>query len=218
VPSQNIRFDPIGERLANPYVKAAVLSVVVIAVGFAAMYWWLFIRPTPPGGLAKKPVPVQGPPRQIAAAPVTPPELVLSLPAPSEPTPAAGPKGPTAGVAPAPDKGTRGQAPAGAESPAPAPARAEPPKVQPAAATAKTSSGRTIKLRFKGESWVEIRDGQGRVLLSQINAPGSETQVSGRPPLTIVVGNAPDVQMLVNDREFSLEPHTKVAVARFTLD
>jgi len=53
VPTQNIRFDPLGERLANPYVKAGALAFVAIAVGFAAMYWWLFIRPTPPGAAAR---------------------------------------------------------------------------------------------------------------------------------------------------------------------
>ena len=54
VPTQNIRFDPIGDRLQNPYVKAATLAVVALAIGFAAMYWWLFIKPTPPGAAARK--------------------------------------------------------------------------------------------------------------------------------------------------------------------
>jgi cytoskeleton protein RodZ len=31
------------------------------------------------------------------------------------------------------------------------------------------------------------------------------------------VGNAPEVTMFYNDREFDLEPHTRVAVARFTV-
>ena len=87
-----------------------------------------------------------------------------------------------------------------------------PVKSQPAAGS------RTVRLRFKGPSWVEIRERSGKVLLSRLNEPGSETEVSGRPPLTVVVGNAPDVTMLYDDREFPLEPHTKVAVARFTLD
>jgi cytoskeleton protein RodZ len=65
---------------------------------------------------------------------------------------------------------------------------------------------------------VEIKDGRGRVLLSKLNPPGSETEVSGRPPFTVVVGNAPDVEMTYNERQFPLEPHTRVAVARFTVD
>ena len=71
---------------------------------------------------------------------------------------------------------------------------------------------------FKGPSWVEIRDAKGRILMSKLNAPGSETEYTGKPPFTIVVGNAPEVQLFYNDREFDLEPHTKVAVARFTVE
>src|SRR5205085_6670014 len=43
VPSQNIRFDPLAERLSNPYVKAAGLAAVAVALAFSGMYWWLFI-------------------------------------------------------------------------------------------------------------------------------------------------------------------------------
>jgi cytoskeleton protein RodZ len=42
--------------------------------------------------------------------------------------------------------------------------------------------------------------------------------VSGRPPFVIVVGNAPHVTVLYDDREVPLEPHTRVAVARLTLE
>ena len=40
----------------------------------------------------------------------------------------------------------------------------------------------------------------------------------GRPPLNVVVGNAPRVDAIYEGRDFPLEPHTKVAVARFTLE
>jgi len=56
------------------------------------------------------------------------------------------------------------------------------------------------------------------VLLQRINTPGSEAEVSGRPPFTIIIGNAPDVTLTYDGREFPLEPHTRVAVARFTLE
>jgi cytoskeleton protein RodZ len=91
----------------------------------------------------------------------------------------------------------------------------------PAAAvpeTRVTAGERTLRLRFKGTSWVEIKDRSGKVLLAKVNEPGSETEVSGRPPFSVVVGNAPDVTLLYDDREFPLEPHTRVAVARFTLE
>ncbi len=202
VPTQNIRFDPIGERLGNPYVKAGALAVVFVALGFAAMYWWLFIRPTPPAATLSPPPPAAKPsssqpsPRNLAAAPIPPPEPVLPRDAPSEPLRAEPLK-----VLPARSESMRAQ-----------PAKAEPVKPQP------TSAARTIKLRFKGESWVEVKDRSGKVLLSKLNLPGSEAEVSGRPPFNVIIGNAPDVEVRYNDRLFALEPHTRVAVARFTVE
>ena len=189
VPTQNIRFDPIGERLGNPYVKAGALAVVFVALGFAAMYWWLFIRPTPPAATFSPPPPAAKPsssrpaPQNLAAAPIPPPEPVVPQDAPTE----------------------RVDEPKKSSARTPPPASVAP-------------SARTIKLRFKGHSWVEVKDRSGKVLLSKLNLPGSEAEVSGRPPFNVIIGNAPDVEVRYNDREFPLEPHTRVAVARFTVE
>ena len=75
--------------------------------------------------------------------------------------------------------------------------------------------GSVLRFVFKGSSWVEIRDAKGKILLSRLNLAGSETEVSGKPPFNVIVGNAPEVQLFYNDHAFDLEPHTKVAVARF---
>ena len=233
VPSQNIRFDPLGERLSNPYVKAVGLAVFFISLGFAVMYWWLFVKPAPPA-LAKKDLPTA---QNIAAAPVPAPDPVVNLPAPTEPikpeAQAEPPKAEAPKVEPKkvePKKAEASKAaPAKSESPKSAPpavAKSEPPKadaprLEPAKADVPklaSPNDHTVKLRFRGESWVEIRDRNGRVLLSRINAPGSEAEVSGRPPFAIVIGNAPDVQLTYDDREYPLEPYTRVAVARFTLE
>ena len=85
VPSQNIRFDPLGERLDNPYVKAFGLATVAVLLGFAAMYWWIFIKPAPPAGAltpAKKEAAPQPARQNIAVAPVAPPEPVVAREAP----------------------------------------------------------------------------------------------------------------------------------------
>jgi cytoskeleton protein RodZ len=65
---------------------------------------------------------------------------------------------------------------------------------------------------------VEVRDKQGQAPLLAPQSPGSDAEVSGKPPFNVVVGNAPEVQLYYNDHEFDLEPHTKVAVARFTVE
>ena len=207
VPTQNIRFDPIGERLSSPYVKASVYAVVAVAVGFAVMYWWLFVKPTPPGGsvASKKATPMEVVPHTVASAP---------LPAPAEPAP---PKD----LAVAPPAAPPVEAPRPAEA-----ARAmDPPKVEPVPGppprgreSLAKGAERALKFRFTGESWVEVRDGRGRVLFQQLNAPGSEAEVTAKPPFSIVVGNAPEVRLQMNGQPFALEPHTRVAVARFTIE
>jgi cytoskeleton protein RodZ len=217
VPSQNIRFDPLGERLSNPYVKAAAFAVVALGLAFAAIYWWLFIRPAPPAGVAKRPAAEQGPPQQIAASTQPAPEIVPPTPAPTMEAPADAPKAEPVRAEPPKSEPSRADK-AKAESANAAERKAESANTAQNRAAAAANGAATLRLRFKGESWVEIRDAQGKVLLSRLNQRGTEAEVAGRPPLSVIVGNAPDVQVLYNEREFPLEPHTKVAVARFTVE
>ncbi|MCE2947557.1 MAG: helix-turn-helix domain-containing protein [Betaproteobacteria bacterium] len=77
---------------------------------------------------------------------------------------------------------------------------------------------RTVRLSFDRESWVEIRDARGRLIFSQLNPPGSSQEVQGEPPLSLVVGNARSVRLAYGGRDIDLAPHTRVDVARFTLD
>ncbi|HET7730280.1 MAG TPA: RodZ domain-containing protein, partial [Usitatibacter sp.] len=194
VPSQNIRFDPLGERLSSPYVKAGVLAFVAVAFAFAGMYWWLFIKPTPPAKSAEA-----GPPQQIVAAPVTQAEV---------PPPAPAPTSEASGAESAPGKAVHSAAPA-PQATTPqgnTPHATTPPPSTPAASPATTAAlpatpvaapkapvprgHRVVRMRFAGESWVEIKDADGNVLHSRLNAPESEAEVSGKPPLAVIVGNA----------------------------
>jgi len=77
---------------------------------------------------------------------------------------------------------------------------------------------RRIVFRFERESWVEVRGRDGKTLLSQLNPAGSEQAVEGRPPFTLVIGNAQHVRLSYEDRQIDLAPHVKVEVARFTLE
>jgi cytoskeleton protein RodZ len=79
------------------------------------------------------------------------------------------------------------------------------------------ASARELHFHFEEESWVEVRDADGSILLSKLNAPGSEVRVNGKPPLKVVIGNARGVRLTYADRRVDLEPHTGLAVARFTL-
>jgi len=102
--------------------------------------------------------------------------------------------------------------PGGMAAPDPAPVQAPPPST-PAA-----EGLHRISLKFQRESWVEIRGRDGKVLTSQLNAGGTEQSVEGKPPFTLVIGNAQHVRLSYDDRPIDLAPHVKVEVARFTLD
>ena len=89
----------------------------------------------------------------------------------------------------------------------------------PAVAPAERKPGEhLIKLTFGTQSWVEIHDRTGRRIISQLNAAGTEREVSGEPPLTLVVGNARGVRLTHNGRPVDLAPYTNVSVARLTLE
>lgn len=157
-----------------------------------------------------------------------PSEPVVQAPAPA-----------TAPGAPIPDEAAQPGAVAGSPAvpaqPAPAAAAPEPVAVSPVAAkTADTvrpdktpavivesraSAGeQVVRMRFARESWVEIRDRNGRKIFSQLNPAGTEQVVSGLPPLSVIVGNANGVQLTHNEQPVDLARYTKIDVARLTLE
>ena len=87
---------------------------------------------------------------------------------------------------------------------------------QAAAPQAPPSEGR-IQLQFGSQSWVEIREQDGKTLMSQLHSPGTRSVVVGRPPLSLVIGNAADVRLLYNDKPVDLKPYIQIEVARLTL-
>lgn len=107
--------------------------------------------------------------------------------------------------------------PNGAESASPSPAVV--PAQDSEAAPKKTRPGeRQVTLVFEDESWVEIRDRDGKLILWQLNPPGTRQVVSGSPPLSFVIGNAHGVQLTYDDRQVDLGPYTRTDVARMTLE
>jgi cytoskeleton protein RodZ len=82
----------------------------------------------------------------------------------------------------------------------------------------KAGSLRKIDLEFEKDSWVEIKQGDGRALISQINRGGTRQTLEGTPPFSVVIGNAPAVRLRYNDETVDLRPHFRVDVARLTLE
>jgi cytoskeleton protein RodZ len=92
------------------------------------------------------------------------------------------------------------------------------PLVESAPPPARPAGTRLIVMKFERASWVEIRGHDGKTLLSRLNAAGAETTVEGKPPFSLIIGNAQHVRLSYEDRQIDLAPHVKVEVARFTLE
>jgi cytoskeleton protein RodZ len=119
-----------------------------------------------------------------------------------------------AGVSDASVKAPRADAPAVRQDKSP-----DKPPVAALAAGAEPKPGeQLVGFRFEQESWVEVRDRNGRKIFSQLNAAGTEQVVSGLPPLSLVVGNANGVRLTHNQQPVNLAPYIKVDVARLTLE
>jgi len=214
VPTQNIRFDPLGQRLANPYVKAAGIAAAALVLGFAAMYWWLFVRPSGGPAAAAKPAAVEiAQPQPAPAAPAEPAPPGAGTPPQADATPPGSTATPAATTAASNTTPAPAPAFAAPAAPAFAPAASAPDSPPPAAAAGEGQ----LRLTFRGAAWVEIQDARGKVLLSRTHPGGSSAEVAGKPPFTLVIGNAPEVRLSYNGRDVDLAPHTRVAVARFTL-
>ena len=77
---------------------------------------------------------------------------------------------------------------------------------------------REVRLVFEEESWVEVRDRDDQTIFAQLNQAGTTRRIRGVPPLHIVVGNSQGVRMTYAGRDIDLARHTKIDVARLTLE
>lgn len=102
---------------------------------------------------------------------------------------------------------------AAATSPATAANAAE---TAPAAVVPAPAGGSVLRFAATGESWVQVRDAQQRVVMEKILKSGDvlESTVAGRP-LHIVVGNASATNLQIDGAAFDLVGSAKNNVARF---
>lgn len=92
--------------------------------------------------------------------------------------------------------------------------------VNAASAPTGATPGITASLRFEfdRDSWVEVKDATGKILLSKMKTAGSLVRLSGTAPLSIVIGHASGVQLYRDGKKINLAPHTTVEVARLVLE
>ncbi|MBS0354122.1 MAG: helix-turn-helix domain-containing protein [Proteobacteria bacterium] len=75
-----------------------------------------------------------------------------------------------------------------------------------------------LVFEFSQDAWVEVKDRNGKILLSQLGKAGVRREVSGNAPFSLVVGNARYVKLQRNGAPVDLTHDTKVTVARLKLE
>ncbi len=191
---------PFSDSARRAYLGYGLLSIAVLGVVAALVVEW------PREGLSGAGLTFV----PAARAPENTPLPVPSQPVAQKPQSVAEPVGvPLASVAP--------QMSAAPTLAAPQTAAAEP-AARTAPSIADPERDRRITLRFEKTSWVEVRDAEGRVLLSSMNAGGTSRVVEGIAPLHLVIGNAQHVRLSHGDRPVDLVPYTRLDVARLTLE
>jgi cytoskeleton protein RodZ len=83
------------------------------------------------------------------------------------------------------------------------------------AVTVPPAAAGIIVFKAKGESWVEVTDARGTVVLRRTLAAGEEAGVSGVLPLAAVVGRVDATQVEVRGKAFDLGAVSRDNVARF---
>jgi cytoskeleton protein RodZ len=212
-------------------VRLVSLAIAVAAVGLAFTWWQ-----NEYGGVQQEPAP----PRDDASvASGTPPAVAPFLLAPQEGGSDTRPIG-EAGVAePIEPPATGERAPSepqprptsvdagpSAESPGPPETDAPAAALQPAApetaagedAEAAAPARGEIVVAFSGPCWVDIRDSERKFKLFGEMDKGDRHVLEGKPPYSVILGNAAAVEITVAGVPFDIEAVTRGNVARFTLD
>jgi len=190
--SQPVPFSDNARRSTFVYLG---LSLGVLALGGGVAYQWYHEHNAPKLAAAKR-APAKPAVASVASAPRAQPKTVEEPPR-------------TEAVV----KVATERAPATEKAAPPAPTMAKAP-----VSIAKIASGvHRLVIRCEEEAWIEVKDANDRMLVSSLNPKGAERVVQSRGPLTLVIGNAQHVRITHNDRPVDLTPHTKLAIARFTL-
>lgn len=188
-PHRGAGRQPQGRLLPRPLLAL----VAVLLIGAAAVFWLPQSVFDGAGGWLAKLTDRQGTSSATgssegASAPAAPPGTVVE-PVVAAAT-SAGAAAPAAEAVPA--------------APAPAP--------EPAAAP----GDMLVLTAARGESWITVSEAGGKVLLRRLVAAGETVKLSGSLPLSVVVGRASNVDVLVRGKAFDLAPLAKSGgVARF---
>ena len=149
---------------------------------------------------------------------VTPLETPAEPAAATEPVPAQEPAPAAESPALPVGEGTTPTTPAAPVSSAPvAPSAVVTPPEAPVAVVpaAPAAAGSLLTIAATGESWVEVVNGSGSVVIQRVLQAGDAVDFSSAPPYTVVLGRAEAAQVTVRGKPFDVTRYVRNNVARF---
>lgn len=206
--------------IAKPLLWGPALLVLAAALVYFFPTNWFNPPKVSPRVVASAPA-ASGPeaPASSAAPGPMPPGDGAPRPSGSQPTsavsapPSAAPAAAPASVNQAPATVAAPPATAAAATPAPPPATAsEAPAEKPAPAVAGV-----LQFRTSADSWIEVQDARGVMLLSRGLEAGEAVGLNGAMPLKVTIGNVRATQVTFRGKAMDLGLFTRDNIARFEL-
>jgi cytoskeleton protein RodZ len=181
-------------REVSPGPLIAAIAVLMVA---ALAYWLLVERP-----LATPPEPTAAPSAVPATTPGPEPEPTTDTALADDGEAREEPVEPSAEETPAEE--TPAQLPADEPDEVAAEAEQAPPVVADTAPRVADENDVRLSVTFLGDCWTEIIDASGRRLFFQLGRSGRTVNVSGPGPLSVLFGDAGNVDIRVNGEDFTI--------------
>src|SRR5690606_25885959 len=74
-----------------------------------------------------------------------------------------------------------------------------------------------ITMTFEADCWIQVKDAQGKTLISGSRKAGQDLELSGEAPFKVILGATEGVAMTFASEPVDLSRYTAGKVARFTL-
>lgn len=74
-----------------------------------------------------------------------------------------------------------------------------------------------LTMKFKSDCWVQVKDANGKTLVSGTRKPGQDVELTGKAPFNVILGAPEGVTMTFASEPVDLSRYTSGKVARFTL-
>ncbi|HCE3485214.1 TPA: cytoskeleton protein RodZ [Vibrio parahaemolyticus] len=74
-----------------------------------------------------------------------------------------------------------------------------------------------LTMKFKADCWLQVKDTNGKTLVSGTQKPGQDVELTGKAPFKVILGAPEGVTMTFASEPVDLSGYTSGKVARFTL-